>query len=286
MTDAGPIETWTVTKPAVSGGGVVTSQHYLASEIGARVLAAGGNAVDAAVSAGLAIGTVEPWMSGLGGGGVMLVHLAKEGVTHAVDFGMIAPQALNPADYPLAGGTGSDLFAWPSVVEDRNVFGPHSIAVPGFVAGQALALERFGTLSWADALQPAITLAADGMTVDWYGTLKIATGAQTLNRYDESRRVYLPDGFPPIGEWGGAPPAIKLGNLARTLRRLAKAGPRDFYEGEIARSIAEDAAAIGSKLTLDDLAGYQISHTHHLETHILYESMCFSSVTQFQLRLI
>ena len=113
----GAVETWVVRKPAVqAAGGLVASQHYRASDIGARVLADGGNAVDAAVAAGMAIGTVEPWMSGLGGGGFMLIYLAAQRRVHAIDFLMRAPQGLNPADYPLGEGTDADLFGWPAVV--------------------------------------------------------------------------------------------------------------------------------------------------------------------------
>lgn len=254
------IETWTIGKPAVeTDGGLVASQHHVASDIGARVLAEGGNAVDAAVSAGLAIGVVEPWMSGLGGGGCMLVYLARERAAYAVDFGMRAPRALDPADYPLVEGRDSDLFGWPAVLEDRNVTGPLSFAVPGFVAGHALALERFGTRSWSQALAAAVELASAGFAVDWYASLKIAGEARALARYPESARVFLPAGTVPAGTWGGAPPRITLGNLAQTMRRLAEAGPRDFYEGEIAAAIAADAAALGSPLVRADLAGYRAS---------------------------
>ena len=110
-------ETWSIRKPAVrAAGGIVTSQHYLASEVGARVLAAGGNAVDAAVATGLAIGTVEPWMSGLGGGGFMIVYVAAERRAYAVEFGMRAPRGIDPAAYPLADGVDADLFGWSAVV--------------------------------------------------------------------------------------------------------------------------------------------------------------------------
>ena len=115
-------ETRSVTKaPVVSEYGLVASQHHVASNIGAEVLGQGGNAIDAAVAASLAIGTVEPWMSGIGGGGFMLVHLAARDQTFAIDFGMIAPGQLNPDDYPLIGGNASDLFGWTAEQEDRNL---------------------------------------------------------------------------------------------------------------------------------------------------------------------
>ena len=148
MSQAFVPETWNLTKPAVTGRhGLVASHHYRASEIGANILAEGGNAVDAAVAASLAIGTVEPWMSGLGGGGFMLVYLARENKTYAVDFGMRAPQTLDPKDYPLAQGVGSDLFQWPAVVDNRNLLGFSAIAVPSYVAGISAALQRFGSRS-------------------------------------------------------------------------------------------------------------------------------------------
>ena len=251
-------ETWEIRKPVGrSAGGVVSSQHYAASEIGARVLAEGGNAVDAAVTAGLAIGAVEPWMSGLGGCGQMIVHLAGEGRTWSIDFGLVASRDLDPDDYPLDEGRGSDLFHWPAVVGDRNVMGPLSIAVPTYVAGVAAALERFGTRSWADCLAPAIELAERGFDADWYATLKIASTAPRLAADEECRRVFLPDGFPPCGEWGGPPPRLRLGRLAETLQRLAQAGPHDFYEGAVAHSLIEDAQRLGAKLNADDLAGVE-----------------------------
>ena len=255
---SGSIETWQITKPAVeSRHGVVASQHFEASAAGARVLAEGGNAVDAAVAAGLAIGTVEPWMSGLGGGGHMLVYVAAENRAFDVDFGMCAPQALDPGDYPLSDGTDSDLFGWPAVLDNRNVVGPYSFAVPGFVAGMATALERFGTRSWRESVAPAIALARRGMNVDWYATLKIAAAAPQLRDFVESARVYLPGGHVPAGEWGGPVPRITLGGLASTLERLSEAGPRDFYEGQIAADVVRDMEMLGSAIGAADLAEYQ-----------------------------
>ena len=254
------VETWTVRKPAVeSAGGLVASHHHLASDIGARVLAAGGNAVDAAVATGFAITTVEPWMSGIGGGGFMLIYDARARAVHGLDFNNIAPAALDPADYPLTGGISGDLFGWPAVLEERSFKGYHAMAVPGYVAGMALALDRFGTRPWAETLRPAVELAEAGMSADWHATLMIATAAKGLSEFPESARIYLPDSFPAVGDLAGAPPRIELGNLDRTLRRLAAAGPRDFYEGEIARAIVADTGAGGSKLSLDDLAAYRAS---------------------------
>ena len=251
------LETWNITKPARhSKRGIVTTQHRLASAAGAKVLADGGNAVDAAVTAALTIGAVEPWMSGLGGGGIMLVYIAAEERTYAVDYTMVASQALNPCDYPLVEGHGGDLFGWPAVVDARNVSGPLSIAVPGTAAGLSMALERFGTLSFADALAPGIEHASAGMAVDWYATLKIASAASVLARHEHSRQTYLPDGFVPCGEWGGVPPRIHLGNLVHTMKRLASAGAQDFYKGELAAQLVRDFETVGARVNAEDLAKY------------------------------
>src|SRR6266705_975405 len=139
-------QNWHVRKPAArSRRGIVASQHRLAAAVGTDMLAAGGNAVDAAVAAGFALAAVEPWNSGLGGIGYMLVYLAMENRGEVVDFSPVSPRSLDPADFPLSGGFAADLFAWPAVKEDRNVHGPLSFALPGEVDGLGLALERFGT---------------------------------------------------------------------------------------------------------------------------------------------
>ena len=251
-------ERWVVRKPAVtSRGGVVATQHQAASGVGARVLADGGNAVDAAIAASLALATVEPWMSGLGGGGYMLVCPAGEARTHAVSFGMVAPGALDPADYPLTGEAGADLFGWPAVLEDRNLRGPLAVAVPGHVAGLGSAWERFGTWSWPDLVAPACALAERGMEVDWHATVAIAASAPELAQDAGCAAAYMADGFPQAAPWTGDAPRIRLGRLAETLRRLAEAGPSDFYTGEIAGAICADMAALGGRLSAADLAAYE-----------------------------
>src|SRR2546422_10632202 len=122
----------------------------------------------------------------------MLVYLAKEDRVRVVDFGPGSPRALDPADFPLSGGLAGDLFAWPAVVEDRNVHGSLSFALPGEVDGLGLALERFGTLTLAKVLQPAIDLADQGLAVDWYLTLKVATLAHELARDPGTRDTWPP----------------------------------------------------------------------------------------------
>lgn len=253
-------ETFAISKPVVrSAGGIVAAQHWEAAEAGAAVLRAGGNAVDAAVATALAIGCVEPWMSGIGGGGYMMVALAEPKKVYRVDYGMIAPKGLDPARYAFAneGEAPEDFtFVWPRVVDDRNVLGPEAVGAPGAVAGFSTALERFGTLSWREAMQPAIALADKGMPTDWYQTLQIAYGAAAgLGRFEESARTYLPDGIPPVSLSSHSPKRIQLGRLADTLRRLAEAGPADFYRGQIAEAVLRDLS--GSAFQAEDLAEYE-----------------------------
>ena len=247
---------WTVTKPAASGRrGMVVSQARDAAEVGIAVLEAGGNAIDAAVAVGLALPTVEPWNSGLGGIGFALVHRAGERRAEVVDFGPVAPRELNPGVFKLTGRMRDELFTWPEVVDDANIHGPLSVAIPSTVSGYALMHERWGTMPLAELASPAVALAERGLAQDWFTTVKIAGVAATLAKYPESARIYLPNGYPPVGPDQGNPGFFRLGNLANTLARLRDAGLRDFYEGEIAASIVDDLKAMGGVLSAADLRG-------------------------------
>jgi gamma-glutamyltranspeptidase/glutathione hydrolase len=245
-----------VVKPGVeTADGVVVAQNRVAASVGARVLARGGNAVDAAVATALAVGVVEPWMSGLGGGGGMLIR-RPGAAPQVVDFTMVAPAGLDPADYPLeAGAPDDDLFGWPPVKDARNLRGATSVAVPGAIAGYGLALERFGTIAWADAMAPAIELAESGLLCDWFAILQIASAAADLARFPASVAAFLPGGQPPGHP---QPPArIPRPDLAATLLALAEQGPRAFYEGPIAEGIVADVREGGGALSLEDLSGYR-----------------------------
>jgi gamma-glutamyltranspeptidase/glutathione hydrolase len=249
---------WTVTKPSATGRrGIVVSQARDAAEVGIAVLEAGGNAIDAAVAVGLALPTVEPWNSGLGGIGFAVIHRAGQRRAEVVDFGPVAPRGLNPGAFKLTGRMRDELFTWPEVEGDANIHGPLSVAIPSTVAGYALMHERWGSMQLADLIGPAIALAERGLARDWFTTVKIAGVAATLAKYAESARIYLPGGLPPIGPDSGNPGFFRLGNLAATLARLRDAGLRDFYEGDIAASMVADLAAMGGVLSAADLRGCQ-----------------------------
>jgi gamma-glutamyltranspeptidase/glutathione hydrolase len=249
-----------VRKPAVtSKGGIVASQSRRAAEVGAQVLAAGGDCVDAIVATTFALNVLEPWNSGIGGGGAMVLYRAKENRTEVIDYGMCAPQSLRTTDYPLSGeGAASDLFPWPRVKDDRNIHGPGSVAVPGVVAGMEEAHRRYAKMPWKDLVAPAAALAGEGLLVDWWTTLTIAASAADLRRYPASAATFLKDGLPPSAPWGiKSETRLPLATLKATLSHLAAAGPRDFYQGDLAKSIASDIKADGGSLSVEDLAAFR-----------------------------
>lgn len=252
------MQTYRVFKPAVaSRHGMVAAQNRHAAEAGAAVLARGGNAMDAAVVTALVLSVVEPWLSGIGGGGFLLRADGATGQVDTLDFNVVSARDTDPADYPLGGEQGGNWFNWPAVQGDRNVSGYGSICVPGAVAGLAAALERFGTLSFADALAPAIEHAERGLELDWFACLTLAIDAANLAAHAASADLFLDDGRAPRASDGVPPRYRPMPAKARLLRRLAQAGAQDFYEGEIARLLAADLLAGGSAIRAADLAAYQ-----------------------------
>ncbi|MGY4231712.1 gamma-glutamyltranspeptidase/glutathione hydrolase [Bradyrhizobium sp. USDA 4449] len=250
----------TVRKPAVaSKGGIVASQSRRAAEVGAQVLAAGGDCVDAIVATTFALNVLEPWNSGIGGGGAMVLYRAKENRHEVIDYGMCAPQSLRVSDYPLSGeGAASDLFPWSRVTDDRNIHGPGAIAVPGVVAGMEEAHRRYARMSWKDLLAPSVGLAGEGLLVDWWTALTITASAADLRRYPASAAAFLKDGLPPSPPWGiKSEVRLPQDRLKATLSHLAEAGPRDFYEGDLAKSIASDIRSDGGSLSVEDLAAFR-----------------------------
>lgn len=249
-----------IRKPAVTtASGVVAAQHVKAAEVGARVLEAGGDCVDAVVATSFALGVVEPWMSGPGGGGAMVLYRARERRFEVIDFGMRAPRGLAVGDFALSGeGAAADLFPWPRVTGDRNLHGPAAIAVPGVVAGMELAHRRHARLPWRDLLAGAIDLADAGLLVDGYLTEIVASGAADLRRDAACARRFLVDGLPPAAQWGiRSEVRLAQPGVAAMLAQLAERGARDFYEGDLARRIAADVRAAGGYLDVADLAQFR-----------------------------
>ena len=240
-------------------GGVVAAQHRRAAEVGAAVLEAGGDAVDAAVATSFAIGVVEPWMSGLAAGGCMQIWRADEARAHTVDYGMRSPRELDPADYPVIGGKAQDLFAWPRVKDDRNVQGVTAVAVPGVVAGMALAHERFGTMPWRELVAPAVALAREGLMVDWYAGLMIASNSRALAQDPDAAALFLEEGrWPPQLNWTSANEKhLNQSTLSSSLEAVSRDGAKALYGGDVGRALVKDVRAKGGSLCLADLEAYR-----------------------------
>ncbi len=251
-----------VSKPSArSKGGIVVTQCRVASEIGARVLKEGGNAIDAAIAAAFAVGVVEPWMSGIGGVGAMLHRDAKTGKVTAIDFGGRSPKGLRIEDFELAGGLDvGNLFGWPAVKGNINNVGPKAVVAPTEPLGMTLAHRMFGTKPWRDLVAPAVKLAEDGPVVDWNTTLIVASAMGDLLKDPGARARFLPNGVVPIApapQAGLAAPRLKAPELARTLRAIAEDGGDVLRKGPVAKAIAEDIQAMGGYLSEEDMAEAQ-----------------------------
>ncbi|MDQ2653644.1 MAG: gamma-glutamyltransferase family protein, partial [Chloroflexota bacterium] len=258
---------WYVSRLEARGrGGMVAAKTAGAAAAGTEILRKGGNAVDAAVATAFAAGVVEPWMNGIGGGGYLVVHAPGDDPA-VVEYPMIAPAAARPEMFPLAAGVDEGLFGWPAVVDNINVWGYQSVAVAGTTAGLATALERWGTISLAEALAPAIRYAEEGVPIYWHTSWMIARDLATLRIFPETAGIFLDaNGCPPITQEQANPKIMRQPDLARTLRAIASEGPRVMYEGAIGQAIADDLVANGAPFTRDDFANYQAKVTPALTT--------------------
>lgn len=241
-----------IRREIVARDGMVTAMHPLAAQAGAQVLQEGGNAVDAAVTMAFAVSVVEPFMSGLGGRGGMVIH--RRGQTPVgIDYTLRAPAGVYDGMWPL---DEPPRFvghrSWRAVRNAANSAGYLSIGVPGTVAGLCLALDRFGTISIERATRPAIEFAEEGFPVDSFTALMILAGARKIRQHSATEAVFFKDGLP-IG------PGERLvqRDLGRTLRDIAEGGAEAFYTGRFAKAIAADMAANGGLITEADMAAYQ-----------------------------
>ncbi len=248
-------ENWQLTKLAATGRrGIVVCQARAGADAGIAVLEAGGNAIDAAVGAAFALASQEPWNSGIGGyGGFAVVHRAGQPAAEVVDFGPVSPRNLSTDNFRLTGRMSSKGFQWAEVEGDTNVHGPLAVAVPNSVAGYEKLHATWGRLPLAEIMSPALALCRRGLLQDWFTTLKIAGCAADLRRYDESARIYLRDGLPPLPPAHGNPGFMQLGKLADTLEQLSRNGLRDFYEGEVAAAFLRDQKRVGGVIDAADL---------------------------------
>lgn len=246
---------WLFSSPllAASPEGVVSVSHPAAAAAGARMLAEGGNAIDAAAAIQFALNVVEPQSSGIGGGGFMMIRLAKTGEIVIVDSRERAPAAASadmfapdgePMLFPLASTSGL------------------AVGVPGTVRGIELALRRWGTKTFAATLAPAITLAEQGFRVNRFLAEDIANDDGRTSLYPETAAIFRPGGVPlGEGDW------LRQPDLAKTLKLLAARGPDAFYRGPLARAIVaaqnrahpELGTAARGRMTPEDLAQYRVA---------------------------
>jgi gamma-glutamyltranspeptidase/glutathione hydrolase len=233
--------------PATADHAMVVSVHHAATDAGVAILKQGGNAVDAAVATGFALAVVHPVAGNLGGGGFMLVHLAKphDGKSDLfIDFREEAPGAASRDMY---------LDAQRHVIPDASTLGYRSIGVPGSVAGLAYAERKYGKLGLKAVIAPAIQLAEDGFVLS--GEEAAELHDPDLARFPESHKVFQTDAK--RATYYQANDTFRQPDLAATLKRIA-ADPADFYRGEMAKKLAADMKAHGGLITEADLAHYQV----------------------------
>ncbi len=240
---------WVVPGAVVAAAGkppaaAVASAHPAATAAGIELLRAGGNAFDAAVAVSAALAVVEPYSSGLGGGGFWLLHLAADNKDVMVDGRERAPFAASADMYMNADGR---------FVPERALNGPLAAGIPGQPAALAHIAERYGRLSLAASLLPAIELARDGFAVDRVYRRLAAWRRKVLRASPAAAAQFLMDGRVPA-----AGTLLRQPDLAQTLLRLARKGRDGFYLGELATRLVDGVRAAGGLWTLEDLARYRV----------------------------
>jgi len=232
-----------------STGGIVASESVLASEVGARVLESGGNAVDAAVATNAMMGLIAPMNDGIGGDLFAIVYDAKSGKLYGLNASGWAPTALT-AEYLRAKGMTS--------MPQRGI---HSVTVPGTVDGWAKLLQRFGTKTFADVLAPAIRYAELGFPVGEVVSVYWRDSESILKEDSATAALYMPGGkVPASGQ------VFKNPELAWTYRQIALAGRDAFYKGAVSKRILATFAAHGGSMRAPDLAEYQAEWVTPLST--------------------
>jgi gamma-glutamyltranspeptidase/glutathione hydrolase len=230
-------------QPVVGEGGMVVSQNQVASEIGARILKQGGNAVDAAVATAFALAVLLPRAGNLGGDGFMLIHLAEGDRNLFVDFRSVAPLAARPEMFLDAAGK-------ENAAASRGYRAP---SVPGTVAGLHLAQRKYGSLPWAKVVQPAIDLAEKGIVLSHDEAWVFTWAHDRLQASEAGKRVF----FKPDGSFYKAGETWRQPDLANTLKAIRDGGADALYRGPLAKRFAADMAVHGGLITEADLAAYK-----------------------------
>jgi len=237
---AAAVPVWAAHPVRAKHGMVVTVEPH-ATEVGVKVLASGGNAVDAAIAVGFALAVTHPGAGNLGGGGFMLLRMA-DGRTTFIDFRERAPL-----------GATRDMYVGPDGKATReSMIGYRASGVPGTVRGMEYAWQKFGSKKWDELVAPAMNLASTGYALTDAEAASMQGAARGLAPYPESNRIFLRGGkYYEMGD------TFVQADLGRVLERIARLGANDFYEGETAALLAKDQKAHGGLITLEDLKAYK-----------------------------
>ena len=233
----------TTGRDATSTKAMATASKYEVSQVGAEIMAKGGNAVDAAVAMGFALGVCEPFTSGLGGGGLAPIHTAA-GENFFIDFREVAPAAATLDLYVDASGENNG----------NTKEGGLASGVPGEVAGLLYLLEHHGTMSREEVMEPAIRIANEGFTVSAYCANAISDAYEKTQKFPEMSKVYLDENGLPWEEGS----VITNPDLGKALQLIADQGADVFYKGEIGEAMVATLAKYDGVMTMDDLAGYEV----------------------------
>ena len=234
-------------QPAAGSRGMVVSNHPLASSAGAEMLAAGGNAIDAAIATLFTLTVVEPMMVGIIGGGMAHIRLA-DGSHRFIDGQSTVPRAVQPDTYRPKPGAPPNVF---DTVGDENVRGPRAVAVPGSLKAWCETLRRFGTMSLGDVMRPAIRHAACGFAATPYLHDCISDSAGEMVRDQAIASIFMPGGVPLKA---GA--RVVQAEYAETLSTIARHGEAALYGGPLGDILVDYMAKHGGFITRDDLTGY------------------------------
>lgn len=228
--------------PVSAENGMVVSTSSYASKVGIEILKKGGNAIDAAVAVGFALAVTYPSAGNIGGGGFMVIHLA-DGKNISIDYREKAPLSADKNMYLNEAG---------EFVPELSQQGTSSAGVPGSVAGLIYALEKYGTLSLADVIQPAIDLARNGLRLEKRDSIYFSNNFPVFEKYPSSKKIFTKNGEPyKTGD------LFVQDDLARTLEQIKKFGRDGFYKGKVAELLVAQVFSLGGYITLEDLEKYQ-----------------------------
>lgn len=240
---------------------MVTAMHPLAAEAGVEILRAGGSAADAAVASALAVGVVEPFMSGVGGCAYAVAYDAENDETTCYDGCAVIPSKAHADMFELSDHATASLglYGWRATEDDVSETGYRSPTVPGALAALKRLHDASGALPWRDLFDPAIRFAEHGYDVDEYYFVQSAASASRLKPFAHTMSVFFHrDGTPRVPSFHGARPEhLRQPELAETLRVLAEEGPEVFYSGRFAETMVDFLRTNGGLLTMEDFESYE-----------------------------